>query len=71
MGRINIRGGSPLKMEFLKVVGGPTAKTTKVDLVKRGPRYTMLLPFKTATGNGANMTGTTRSERKIQVDFDQ
>ena len=76
MGRINIIGGSPLKMNFELANGKKSPKHFEVQLKKVGNWYQVVRkvggkPLKTANANAANMTGTTRSERKVQVDFDE
>ena len=73
MGRINIIGGSKLKMAFLDIgisgpVGDKDVKLKKRATTKRN--YDVTLPFEAVKG-GANMRVTFLNKNKVVIEYDE
>ncbi len=77
MGRINIIGGSPLRMEFELANGDKSPENFEVKLVKHasGKWYEVEredgTTFGTASGDAADMRGTTKNKRQVEVDYNE
>lgn len=75
MGRINIRGGSPLEINF-ETEGGksPGDFVVKLEKSKSGKDWYRIVhedgtDLETARGDGANMIVSAESKRRVAVDY--